>query len=245
MKKILNFLVMGTSLIASVQAQETIQPKKVIFLWDLHHVVLKPHRAFRTAMKYPHKAKAFGHKKTRGKVLKLLLKGIFKESSSDKFVHLADKYENPHLKEFIILASNSQRLMHETVDIIKELAQNGYTHHIGSNIGQTAFLELSDPETSPEFCDLFKLFDLEQSHVVAHKDGLVVKKPDPEFFKQYLEKNNLDLESTQIIFIDDKKENVIAAREIGFTAIRFKNADQLRKDLAELGIKISQQAIAY
>lgn len=240
MKKALLSLIFALSFAHTISAEKAVEPKKVIFLWDLHHVVLKPHRPFRTAMKYPHKGKAFGNKKTRGKVLKLLLKGIFKESSSDKFVHLADKYDNPHLKELVILASNSQRMMHDTVDIIKELALNGYTHHVGSNIGQTAFLELSDPQTSPEFCDLFKLFDLEQSHVVAHKDGQVVKKPDPEFFKQYLEKNNLDLETTQIIFIDDKKENVATARELGFTAVQFKNAAQLRKELANLGIKISQ-----
>lgn len=228
------------SAIALMLSFAAIEAKNVIFLWDLHHVVFKPHQQFRAALKYPNKGKAFWDKKTRGKVMKYLLKGIFgKELSSDKFVYLAEKHNNPHLKEMILLASNSQKPMQDTVAIIKELSQKGYTHHIGSNIGNTAFIALSDPEQYPELYEIFKHFDLTQSHVVAHRNGQVVKKPDPEFFKQYLTKNNIDLSETEIIFIDDKKENIEAARELGLTAVQFKNATQLRKDLAALGIDIS------
>lgn len=224
----------------SLQANQSPQdPKRVIFLWDLHHVVLKPHRSLRAALSYPHKAKALGHKQSRGKILKLLLKGMFKEISSDKFVHLAEKYNNPYLKEMILQASNSQKPMADTVAIIKELKEKGYTHHIGSNIGNTAFIALSDPEQFPEMHEVFRHFDITSSHVVAHRSGQVVKKPDPEFFKQYIAKNDIDFTTTQVIFIDDKKENIEVARELGFTAVQFKNAAQLRKDLKALGIDIT------
>ena len=239
MKKYILALFTLISPVLPITAHQIVE-KKVIFLWDLHHVVLKPHKSFRTAMSYPHKTRAlFGHK-SGGKVIKLLFKGMFKEPSSDSFIHLAEKYNNPHLKEMVLLASNAQKPMQDTVTIIQELAQNGYTHHIGSNIGNSSFIAISDPKQFPEFSPIFKNFDLAQSHVVAHTNGHVIKKPDPKFFEQYLAKNKIDLKTTTVIFIDDKKENIQAAQKLGFTGVQFKNATQLRSDLSALGIHIKK-----
>jgi FMN phosphatase YigB (HAD superfamily) len=211
----------------------------IIFLWDLHYVIFKPHKAFRAVMQYPHKAEAFKNRKLQAKVLKLLLKGMFKESASDQFIHLAEQYNNPHLKELIIKASNSQKPIRDTVAIIQELAQNGYTHHVGSNIGSTAFQALTDPQQFPQFTHIFKYFDLKKSHVVSYNDGNIIKKPHPDFFRQYLVKNNIDVAKTRIIFIDDKKENIAIAQSLGFDTVHFRNPSQLRKDLAIMGINIS------
>lgn len=237
-----NYIIALMALISSILpiTADQIAPKKVIFLWDLHHVVLKPDKPFRTAMSYRHKTKAlFGHK-TGGKVLKLLIKGVFKEPSSDKFVYLAEKYNNPHLKKMVLLASNAQKPMDDTVTIIQELAQKGYTHHVGSNIGNSSFIAITDAKQFPQFSPIFKHFDLAQSHVVAHTDGHVIKKPDLEFFRQYLAKNKIDLTTTTVIFIDDKKENIQAAQKLGLTGVQFKDATQLRSDLFALGIDIKK-----
>ncbi len=67
----------------------------VIFLWDLHHVILKPRNQFRTVLKYPHKARALKNIRLQGKVWKLLLKGIFKEPSSDHFIILLMYIKTP------------------------------------------------------------------------------------------------------------------------------------------------------
>lgn len=225
----------------SLGAEHTLipTPSSTIIFWDIHKVILKPHKGLRTVMKYPHKTEAFKNKKLRGKVLKYAFKGMFKEPSSDQFIHLAEKYNNPYLKELIIKASNSQKPIDDTVAIIQELAHNGYTHHIGSNIGARAFQALTDPEQFPQFAHIFKHFDLKRSHVVSYNDGNIIKKPHPDFFRQYLRKNNFDTTNMRIIFIDDKKENIVAAQSLGFDTIHFKNASQLRKDLAIMGIKIN------
>ncbi len=233
------FLLATLFLPLAAQADESTQENKdVIFLWDLHYVVIKPRGAFRAVLKYPHKLMVLKNKRLQRKIWKLLFKGMFKESASDQFIHLADKYNNPHLKELIIQASNSQKPIAQTVAIIKELADNGYTHHVGSNIGLNAFQALTDPDKFPQYELIFKHFDLERSHVVAYNQGNTVKKPNPEFFHQYLVKNNIDLTKTRIIFIDDKKNNIETARSLGFDTVKFKNAAQLRKDLAAMGIKI-------
>ncbi len=231
-----NFLL--TLLFITVSLAAATSHDTIIFLWDLHHVLFKPHKTFATILNYPHKARAFKNKKLQHKIWKLLLKGMFKESASDHFIHLAQEYNNPYLKELIIKASSAQRPMANTVAIIEELAQNGYTHHVGSNIGLTVFQSLTDPQQSPQFVSIFKHFDLAKSHVVAYNAGTIIKKPNPLFFRTYLEKNNIDLSKSRVIFIDDKKNNIAIARSLGFEAVHFRNAAQLRKKLAAMGIKI-------
>lgn len=57
-----------------------------------------------------------------------------------------------------------------------------------------------------------------------------VEKPDPMAFELLLKE--LNLAASQIVFIDDKCENVEAAKMLGLDAILFESEEQLRKDLA-------------
>ena len=43
------------------------------------------------------------------------------------------------------------------------------------------------------------------------------------------------------IFVDDKLENVKAARDSGWIGIQFKNVKQLRANLIELGINVNKK----
>lgn len=54
-------------------------------------------------------------------------------------------------------------------------------------------------------------------------------KPNPAIYEEMLKK--LDLESNEIIFIDDLKENIAGAKKIGIQAIQFTNISELRKEL--------------
>jgi len=56
-------------------------------------------------------------------------------------------------------------------------------------------------------------------------------KPDPEIFQVVIEK--LDQDPSEMIFIDDYYENIIAAREAGINAIHFMNREQTLTELAE------------
>jgi len=71
-------------------------------------------------------------------------------------------------------------------------------------------------------------------------DGVVVSgeermvKPDPRIFRLLLERFGLDAEGTCLV--DDAPANVAAARQLGFDAMRFRDPDQLRRDLTERGL---------
>ena len=57
-------------------------------------------------------------------------------------------------------------------------------------------------------------------------------KPDPEIYRTLLEKYGLQAE--ECLFIDDREDNVVAARELGMQAIRFENYAQAREELAKV-----------
>ncbi|XP_008441879.1 flavin mononucleotide hydrolase 1, chloroplatic-like isoform X1 [Cucumis melo] len=63
------------------------------------------------------------------------------------------------------------------------------------------------------------------------------RKPDPEFYLEAL--RHLKVEPANCIFVDDRKKNVEAAKEVGINGLHFKNADLLLKDLCLLGLDIS------
>ncbi len=63
-----------------------------------------------------------------------------------------------------------------------------------------------------------------------------VEKPDKEAFNILL--NQLQLTPTEIIFIDDQRENIQAAKEIGIDAIHFTSPRQLCEELNKRNINI-------
>ncbi|KAK6156369.1 hypothetical protein DH2020_010617 [Rehmannia glutinosa] len=62
------------------------------------------------------------------------------------------------------------------------------------------------------------------------------RKPDPDFYMDILK--HLNVEPACCIFVDDRKRNVEAALDAGFTGIQFENVDLLREDLSRLGVVI-------
>lgn len=68
--------------------------------------------------------------------------------------------------------------------------------------------------------------------MVSGEEGLA--KPDPEIFRRLIATYALRPEAT--VFIDDSASNVEAAQSVGFVALQFVGADQLRRDLNQLGL---------
>lgn len=64
-------------------------------------------------------------------------------------------------------------------------------------------------------------------------------KPDLVIYRRLLERYHLNPSET--VFIDDTRENVMAAEELGMTAILFRNEKDLRKTLQFLGIPLANQ----
>ncbi|MFT0847136.1 HAD family phosphatase [Actinomycetaceae bacterium L2_0104] len=79
------------------------------------------------------------------------------------------------------------------------------------------------PESTPAISML-------EAVMVSGREG--VAKPDPEIFLRMVETHHLVVEKT--VFVDDSEHNVEAAAALGFIAIRFSGAAQLRKDLQQL-----------
>jgi len=84
--------------------------------------------------------------------------------------------------------------------------------------------------------ETLSLFD-EEFRLTSCKIGF--RKPNKKSYEFLLEKLKLKkIKSNETIFVDDKEENLIPAKELGFNTILFKNAEQLKSDLIKLGIKI-------
>ena len=61
------------------------------------------------------------------------------------------------------------------------------------------------------------------------------RKPDPRFFKLFLQK--FKLKASECLFIDDREDNISAAHKLGFQVIRFEGYPALVKELKRLGVR--------
>lgn len=68
--------------------------------------------------------------------------------------------------------------------------------------------------------------------ILSHELGL--RKPDPAIYRAALKMSKTKPEET--VFVDDLKPNVEAARKLGFIAIRFRGATDLKRRFADLGL---------
>lgn len=86
--------------------------------------------------------------------------------------------------------------------------------------------------TEPEIADisrqtgLFNYFD--RSYLSIE---LRLKKPDPEIFAAVL--MDLGCGSEDVVFIDDRQENVEGAISVGMNALQFRCVDQIERELSE------------
>lgn len=63
---------------------------------------------------------------------------------------------------------------------------------------------------------------------------LGLQKPDLEIYEHVIQATGV--QANRIVFIDDRPENVEAARKVGINAIQFQSPKQLRDELRQLGL---------
>jgi 2-haloacid dehalogenase len=95
-------------------------------------------------------------------------------------------------------------------------------------------------ETFPFARKRFEFLQWFRAIVLSAEVHLV--KPDPRIFQRFCEK--VALLPEQIIYIDDLRHNVEAARRIGMHAIRFSDPATLREELVQLGLLRSGHALS-
>lgn len=115
-----------------------------------------------------------------------------------------------------------RKLRKEVVQIIKELGKRGLKLVALSNVIR-AHSEVNGKK------GIYKLFDLS---ILSYEVGL--KKPNPKIYRLTFDKLGLKPEET--VFIDNKSQNVKAARKLGAKGILYKSPKQLRNGLMKLNL---------
>ena len=113
----------------------------------------------------------------------------------------------------------------ETVELLKELKEQGLRLYALTNWSH---------ETFPVTRSRFAFLDLFEGIVVSGEERLI--KPDPAIFHRLL--TRYDIAPQRAVYIDDSPRNISAAASVGFHALRFVDARQLRRDLIALGLPV-------
>lgn len=112
------------------------------------------------------------------------------------------------------------------VNIVKDLQEQGYQTALLSNVR----------ESQAQIKRKLGYYELFNPAILSYESGF--KKPDPKAYYLLLEK--LKMKPNQVLFIDNKRENIATARSIGMDAIEFVNAPQLIAALHARGIEVKQ-----
>ncbi|MFH1400401.1 MAG: HAD-IA family hydrolase [Nanoarchaeota archaeon] len=144
--------------------------------------------------------------------------------ASDEFWPAAGRYlyvdNHAALKKIFF---DSYRPHQPTVALIKEIRASGLKTGYISNSPEDRARYL---EQKYRFSELFDhgIFSFEAK----------ARKPDVKIFEAFIRKSNLN--ANEIVYIDDKEENITPARTCGMTTLLFLTTELLREDLERMGL---------
>lgn len=206
---------------------EIVERKRPIFLWDLHEVVFCKSwkQLLRVVMTCESKKNVFSTlpKKLISLYRKRFLNRTRKNISITDLIYIAQTENNKKLMDFVFNICCAYQPVPRVVGLIESLKQHGFVNHVGSNIARPVFDQFKE-----QYQPVFSLFDYAHVVDVAAYEK-VIQKPDPLFFKSYLDIHRL--QASDVVFIDNKKKNINAAKVLGFQTIHFKRPSQLRREL--------------
>jgi len=109
----------------------------------------------------------------------------------------------------------------ETINVIMELAEKGFSLYVLSNMHEHSFEYLSAAH------DIWRKFAgiVISSHIQSIK-------PEPAIFEHLIDTYNLIPRNT--VFLDDLKNNIEAAKKLGLNTIHVKNASQSKEELYQM-----------
>jgi 2-haloacid dehalogenase len=111
-----------------------------------------------------------------------------------------------------------------TVEIFKQLKTQGrFKHYALTNWSHELF---------PTALRLYEFLHWFDGRVVSGEERM--RKPQREFYQILLDR--YQLQSNDVVFIDDNLRNIKAAEAMGIKSIRFHSPEQLKLDLQALGI---------
>lgn len=127
-----------------------------------------------------------------------------------------------YLELWFDLYSQVAQVSVEMAEIIERLHQAGYIVSLMSNT--------HDIHARSNMLKGF--YDIFDNVFLSNEIGLI--KPDMDKYKYVIKK--LDTKPKKCVFIDDKIQNLVPARELGFIVIRFEAFEDFKEKLSELGI---------
>ena len=133
------------------------------------------------------------------------------------------------LAEFREVFWSGDRLDEELVAFIRHLRDEGYRVALLSNA----------PVGLHRRLERLGIADAFDTIVVSGCEGLM--KPDPAIFDLALER--MGVRAEEAAFVDDFRENVAAAQQVGLHAVRFRGLTPLRRQLRELGVSVPDPVI--
>lgn len=113
--------------------------------------------------------------------------------------------------------------IHESVDLLMELKSRKVPLYALSNWHH---------ETFAEALDIFPFLRLFDGRIISGE--VKIGKPDPAIYRLLLDTYKLNPRET--LFIDDRRENVQAAWDLGINAVQFLSPRQLEQDLIGYGL---------
>ena len=135
-------------------------------------------------------------------------------------VACASTYE----KEIRLLFENCAKFVREysySKDWIVQLKQEGYKVYLLSNYAKTAFEGIKNN---------FQFYPMVDGEVISYQVHLI--KPDVRIYQTLLEKYSLKAE--ECVFLDDREENIEAAKTLGFHGIVFTSKEEAEVELEEI-----------
>lgn len=208
--------------------------KPTIILWDVHEVLFTRnifHWGY-LFLTYPKKWRAI--RSLDMHILQLCFRYLLHvlhikraELSSDELVQYALNTQKFELAEIAIRIGCDYAPIPGMIPLIKKLHARGYTLHIASNLGHAVY-----DTFKTMYPELFCYFSV--IHIAHWKGEQIIKKPNPAFFREYLNTHNVD--PSTVLFIDDKEYNIKSAASVGINGIHFKNLKQLAAEFEKYHI---------
>lgn len=146
------------------------------------------------------------------------------EEVIDFCIHCAPDYQ----KEIEMFFDSIDQLVTEfdyAVPLIRSLKSSAYKVYILSNYGKTAFSYAKRD---------FKFLDYVDGGVISYQ--VKKTKPEPEIYETLI--NNYKINPSNAVFLDDRLENIEAAKQFGIHTIHFSTLEKALLELKALGVKL-------
>lgn len=132
--------------------------------------------------------------------------------------------EDNRLRAAVIRQRRAYRLNDDVMALIQKLHANGY---LTPSITNTP---------SERFAWDDRLSDGRPFDGVVDSSKVGLRKPDSRIYELALRRFRLQPEDC--VFVDDKEENLVPAREMGMRTVLFRSAKQLKDELRRLGVRV-------